>query len=129
MVEASTSTPNGVTSRITSDTQTVSHGFRYIAFKPSAYNSARIGSLNFETGKITQLAYRSGTHIHSLYEIIEAGVEGVIETGDSFLIDEIQILPTISGRDILAVGKNYAVSLPESFNCSVFGMAFNETQH
>jgi hypothetical protein len=83
-------------------------GFKYAAFKVPG-GEPRIGSLDVESGRITPLAYRSGTHIHSLYEVIEASSADITTSGDALSVEDVELLPPISGRDVLAVGKNYAV--------------------
>ena len=87
-----------------------SEGFNYAAFR-SPEGGSRIGTLDIESGKITPLTYRSGTHIQSLYEVIEAGPAAITTSGDALSVTDFELLPPISGRDVLAVGKNYAVSL------------------
>ena len=59
---------------------------------------------------ITPLSYISGTPVRSLYEVIEAGEKAFIQGGEPFPRSTARLLPPIYGRDILAVGKNYAVS-------------------
>ena len=87
-----------------------SEAFNYAAFR-SPGGGSRIGSLDIESGKITPLAYRSGTYIQTLYEVIEAGPAGITTSGDALSVADLELLPPISGRDVLAVGKNYAVSV------------------
>ena len=93
----------------------------------------RIGHLDTKAGTIIPLAFASGTPIESLYQAIEAGQDQIIAGGDAFPLTDryaniamiqliltrssINILPPISGRDILAVGKNYSEHAKE-FNAS-----------
>ena len=107
-------TSTGDASHTTEATNGTSNGthrtaFKYAAFK-SPGGSSRIGSLDIENGKITPLVYGSGTHIQSLYEVIESSSAAITTAGDALLVADVELLPPISGRDILAVGKNYAVS-------------------
>lgn len=77
---------------------------------------ARIGHLNLEESKITQMTMASGAPISNLYQVIELG-DNVIPTGGALALDSVKLLPPISGRDILCVGKNYAAHAQE-FNKS-----------
>ena len=85
-------------------------GFKYAAFR-SPGGGSRIGSLDIESGKLTPLAYRSGTYIQSLYEVIDADPAAITTSGDALSVADVELLPPIPGRDVLAVGKNYAVSI------------------
>ena len=77
-----------------------------------------IGHLDQENSTITPLAFVSGTPIENLYQVIEVGEDNVIAGGEPFpLKDTVNILPPISGRDVLAVGKNYSEHAKE-FNAS-----------
>jgi 2-keto-4-pentenoate hydratase/2-oxohepta-3-ene-1,7-dioic acid hydratase in catechol pathway len=49
--------------------------------------------------------------------VIEVGEDNIVPAGDSFPSSLVKILPPISGRDILAVGKNYTEHAKE-FNKS-----------
>ena len=64
---------------------------------------------------ITPLSYKSGTPLQSLYEVIEAGEHNVTVSGDPISRSECKLLAPIYGRDILAVGKNYAVSTVSAY--------------
>ncbi|KAK3073602.1 hypothetical protein LTR53_004701 [Teratosphaeriaceae sp. CCFEE 6253] len=78
----------------------------------------RIGHLDQEKGTVTPLAFLSGTPIESLYQVIEVGEDHVIASGEPFpLTDDLNVLAPISGRDVLAVGKNYSEHAKE-FNAS-----------
>lgn len=66
----------------------------------------RIGHLDLDQSTITPLAMASGSPISNLYEVIELGNE-VVPSGEAFQLESVQLLPPISGRDVLAVGKNY----------------------
>lgn len=77
---------------------------------------ARIGHLNLEESKITQMTMASGAPISNLYQVIELG-DNVVPTGGALALDSVKLLPPISGRDILCVGKNYAAHAQE-FNKS-----------
>ncbi len=89
----------------------------YVAFKPDGGASPRIGHLNLDRNEITVLSYKSGTPLSSLYEVIEVGQDGIAETGEVLPLSSVKLLAPISGRDVLAVGKNYAEHAKE-FNAS-----------
>jgi len=78
---------------------------------------SRIGHYDFDKSTIVPLSYASGTPLSSLYEVFEIGSESVIAGGEPFPADAVQILPPLSGRDVLAVGKNYSEHAKE-FNAS-----------
>ncbi|KAK7508940.1 uncharacterized protein IWZ02DRAFT_472615 [Phyllosticta citriasiana] len=76
-----------------------------------ALPNPRIGHLDFETDSITPLTFKSGTHVASLYQVVEAGAEHIAAPpggGVAFPAAGIKMLPPLTGRDVLAVGKNYA---------------------
>jgi 2-keto-4-pentenoate hydratase/2-oxohepta-3-ene-1,7-dioic acid hydratase in catechol pathway len=68
----------------------------------------RIGHLDDASQTIQPLAFKSGTHLSDLYQVIQVGEEGIIPSGDSVSRDSVRLLPPINHRDILCVGKNYA---------------------
>ena len=63
------------------------------------------------------MAFPSGTAIENLYQVIELGEDLVIAGGEPFPLTDVNVLPPISGRDVLAVGKNYSEHAKE-FNAS-----------
>ncbi len=74
----------------------------------------RMGHLDTEKGTITPLAFESGTPIENLYQIIEVGEDHVIANGEPFqLTDSLNVLAPISGRDVIAIGKNYSAHVTE----------------
>jgi 2-keto-4-pentenoate hydratase/2-oxohepta-3-ene-1,7-dioic acid hydratase in catechol pathway/imidazolonepropionase-like amidohydrolase/pimeloyl-ACP methyl ester carboxylesterase len=78
----------------------------------------RVGHLDVEDATITPLAFAGGTLIENLYQIVEVGENTLTAGGEAFPLDDnVNILPPISGRDVLAVGKNYADHAKE-FNAS-----------
>ncbi|KAL3421199.1 hypothetical protein PVAG01_07644 [Phlyctema vagabunda] len=90
----------------------------YIAYEdPDTQGNTRIGSLNFEQSVIQPLSFVSGTPISNLYQVIEVGESQIKATGETLPLSEVKILAPISGRDILAVGKNYSEHAKE-FNSS-----------
>ncbi|KAK5081184.1 hypothetical protein LTR05_007978 [Lithohypha guttulata] len=82
----------------------------YVAYAlDDGTHRTRIGHLDIKAGTITPLSFPSGTPFENLYQAIEVGSDQIVAGDDPFpLTDDINILPPISGRDILAVGKNYA---------------------
>lgn len=87
----------------------------YIAYQLSN-GLERIGSLN-QDDTIQPLCFASGTPLSNLYEVIEVGEAGVIASGEPIARTSVKLLAPISGRDVLAVGKNYAEHAVE-FNTS-----------
>lgn len=83
----------------------------YVAFKTKGSLTSSIGRLDAVGKYITPLAYKSGTPLKSLYEVIEIGESNVIKSGEPIALSDVKLLPPISGRDVLAVGKNYAVCI------------------
>ncbi|KAK5115013.1 hypothetical protein LTR85_010051 [Meristemomyces frigidus] len=91
----------------------------FVAYElPDGTARTRIGHLDTERGTITPIAFESGTAVENLYQIIEVGEDNVIAGGEPFpLTDSVNVLAPISGRDVLAVGKNYSEHAKE-FNAS-----------
>jgi hypothetical protein len=83
--------------------------YQFTAFRHESFQTPRIGHFDLEKNTITPLSYKSGTPLQNLYEVIEVGEQNVIASGDPIPRPECKLLAPISGRDILAVGKNYAV--------------------
>ncbi|OQV06972.1 hypothetical protein CLAIMM_11468 [Cladophialophora immunda] len=98
---------NGVVARLTN----------YVAYQGSDQQT-RIGHLDLDSQEITPLTMASGALIESLYELIELKQDPVV-AGSPFPLSSVTLLPPISGRDILCVGKNY-VAHSEEFHKSGF---------
>jgi 2-keto-4-pentenoate hydratase/2-oxohepta-3-ene-1,7-dioic acid hydratase in catechol pathway len=80
----------------------------YVAYlDPKALYQPRIGHLNLETHSIQPLCFSSGTPLTDLYQVIEIGESNIKPSGEPVQLSSVQLLPPISGRDVLAVGKNY----------------------
>ncbi|KAL4805446.1 hypothetical protein BDV18DRAFT_165780 [Aspergillus unguis] len=93
--------------------------FNYAAYATSA-GEERIGHLDLENATIQPLAFVSGTRIQNLYQVIESGESNIVPAREEpFPLSSVKLLPAISGRDILAVGKNY-VEHAKEFNSSGF---------
>ncbi|EED17785.1 fumarylacetoacetate hydrolase, putative [Talaromyces stipitatus ATCC 10500] len=88
----------------------------------------RIGHLDLNSNKIQPLSLVSGTCLSNLYEVIEAGeINITISREDQISLSDVKLLPPISGRDILAVGKNYP-TLPVIFTkCATSIVAHGES--
>lgn len=92
----------------------------YVAFVHPETGGEQIGHLDRDSSTIQPLSFGSGTPVESLYQVIEAGsADNVTATGSPLPISSVRILPPISGRDVLAVGKNYMEHAKE-FNSSGF---------
>ena len=79
----------------------------YVAYKdPKALGQPRIGHLDLKKSMIQPLSFASGTPISDLYQVIEIGESHIKLAGEPIALS-VELLPPISGRDILAVGKNY----------------------
>lgn len=89
----------------------------YAAFSKQGSSKSCIGHLDLETETITELSFASGTPLQNLYEVIEAGEQNIVSTDEKLKLSDVKLLPPISGRDVLAVGKNYAEHAKE-FNAS-----------
>jgi 2-keto-4-pentenoate hydratase/2-oxohepta-3-ene-1,7-dioic acid hydratase in catechol pathway len=80
----------------------------YVAYlDPKALNQPRIGHLNLEAHSIQPLCFSSGTPLTDLYQVIEIGKSNIKPCGEILQLSSVQLLAPISGRDVLAVGKNY----------------------
>jgi len=90
----------------------------YVAYIPvEGGGRSRIGHLDLDASTITPLAYPSGAPLSTLYEVVEAQGVSFVPSGDPIPLSSVQLLPPISGRDVLAVGKNYSEHAKE-FNAS-----------
>ncbi|CAL5873156.1 uncharacterized protein PFLUO_LOCUS7425 [Penicillium psychrofluorescens] len=102
----------------TNGTSPVSGLMNYAAYLDPTTKRSRIGHLDFEASTITPLAFQSGTALTNLYEVIAAGEANTApSSAESIPLSTAKLLPPISGRDVLAVGKNYAEHARE-FNSS-----------
>ena len=83
--------------------------YQFAAFHHERFMTPRIGTFDLDRKTITPLSYKSGTALQNLYEVIEAGDHNIIPSGEPIARSECKLLAPIYGRDVLAVGKNYAV--------------------
>jgi 2-keto-4-pentenoate hydratase/2-oxohepta-3-ene-1,7-dioic acid hydratase in catechol pathway len=88
----------------------------YVAYR-DLDGKERIGHLDFAKSSIQPLSFTSGTALSNLYQVIEIGESHIKPLGNEIPLSSIHLLPPISGRDILAVGKNYSEHAVE-FNSS-----------
>ncbi|KAH7113972.1 hypothetical protein B0J13DRAFT_488391 [Dactylonectria estremocensis] len=93
------------------------HLTQYAAFLPSETGLARIGHYDLVAKTIQPLSFTSGTPVSDLHQVIESGSSKIIVDGPAIPIADVKLLPPISGRDVLAVGKNYMEHAKE-FNSS-----------
>lgn len=91
----------------------------YIAYQVDGSARKSIGHYDLENDTVQPLAFGSGTLLEDLYQVIQVGESSIIPSGDSVPASHVKILPPISGRDVLCVGKNYAEHAKE-FNGSGF---------
>ncbi|RPB03692.1 hypothetical protein L873DRAFT_1760014 [Choiromyces venosus 120613-1] len=95
----------------------------FATYTPPNSTQTRVGHLDLENCKITPLSHPSGTPLTNLYEVISAGKDVQFIPTSQFEppleLSSVTLLPPISGRDVLAVGKNYAEHAKE-FNSSGF---------
>ncbi|KAI8627347.1 hypothetical protein F5Y19DRAFT_176210 [Xylariaceae sp. FL1651] len=90
----------------------------YISFVNPETGFDQIGHLDLEKNTIQPLSFLSGTPVKNLYQVIEAGSpDKLVTAGSPIPADSVKVLPSISGRDVLAVGKNYMEHAKE-FNSS-----------
>jgi 2-keto-4-pentenoate hydratase/2-oxohepta-3-ene-1,7-dioic acid hydratase in catechol pathway len=93
------------------------HLTNYAAYVDPDTGLSRVGHLDLESATLQPLSFLSGTPVHDLYEVMEAGSSNVIAAGSSIPASSVKKLPPLSGRDVLAVGKNYMEHARE-FNSS-----------
>ena len=103
----------------------------YVAYRDSkSAGQSRIGHLNFDDSTILPLTFVSGAPIANLYQVIEIGDANIRPSGEAFPLSSVELLPAISDRDILCVGKNYSEHAKE-FNSSGYDSSdkFDQPTH
>lgn len=90
---------------------------QYAAFISPDTGAPRIGHYDFAAKTIQPLSFSSGTPISDLYQVIESGASKIIANGAPISAADVKLLAPISGRDVMAVGKNYMEHAKE-FNSS-----------
>lgn len=91
----------------------------YIAYHDSQTKRDRVGSYDATEKTIQPLSFVSGTPIDNLYQVIEVGEAQIISSGPPIPSSSVKVLPPLTGRDVLCVGKNYSEHAKE-FNSSGF---------
>lgn len=92
----------------------------YISYQDPNSGLSRIGQYNESQDTIQPLSFSSGTPLTDLYQVIQVGEDGIVASReDPLSASSTKILPPLTGRDILCVGKNYAEHAKE-FNSSGF---------
>ncbi|KAJ8116210.1 hypothetical protein OPT61_g2316 [Boeremia exigua] len=91
----------------------------YVAYHDPRSGKDRIGHYNLDEKTIQPLCFKSGTPVANLYQVIEAGKSNITSSGPPFPSSEVSILPPLTSRDVLCVGKNYFDHAKE-FNSSGF---------
>jgi 2-keto-4-pentenoate hydratase/2-oxohepta-3-ene-1,7-dioic acid hydratase in catechol pathway len=93
----------------------------FVSYLPASTSRPRIGHLDLVSSAITPLSYPSGAPLSTLYEVISSSDPGSFIPSSQFQdpvpLSSVTLLPPISGRDVLAVGKNY-VEHAREFNSS-----------
>ena len=89
--------------------------YNYIRYQTSTYPAPLVGHLDFTTSTIQPLCFTSGTPLPSLYAAILAGASNITTTTSQHPtpLSNVTILPPLPGRDVLAIGKNYAAHASE----------------
>lgn len=93
--------------------------FNFAAFVDPRTSQPRLGHYDFEHDTIQPISFVSGTPITDLYQVISAGQNSVVRSEEAIPVSSVKLLAPISGRDVLAVGKNYSEHAKE-FNQSGF---------
>lgn len=94
------------------------HLTNYAAYFDPKTKTPRIGHLDLENSTITPLSFKSGTPLIDLYQVIAAGEDNISSFNSKTIpLSSVKLLAPISGRDVLAVGKNY-VEHAREFNSS-----------
>ncbi|RGP60215.1 bifunctional 4-hydroxyphenylacetate degradation enzyme [Fusarium sporotrichioides] len=97
--------------------QSTSNIMQYAAYVHPNTGLSRVGHYDLINDTIQPLSFTSGTPVTDLYEVIAAGASQIIPDRKALSAKDVKLLPTISGRDIMAVGKNYMEHAKE-FNSS-----------
>ncbi|EKG20620.1 Alpha/beta hydrolase fold-1 [Macrophomina phaseolina MS6] len=89
----------------------------FAAYLDPVVSQPRMGHYDLQNETIQPLHFLSGTAVTDMYQVIEAGESLISPGGQPFPAASVQLLAPITGRDILAVGKNYSEHAKE-FNQS-----------
>ncbi|KAK3934806.1 hypothetical protein QBC46DRAFT_347261 [Diplogelasinospora grovesii] len=101
----------------------------YAAYLDPTTQTPRIGHLDLSKSEIQPLSFASGTPLTTLYQVIAAGESNIAPSRNTtpIPVSSLKLLPPISGRDILAVGKNY-VEHAKEFHSSGFDSSDTSSQ-
>jgi 2-keto-4-pentenoate hydratase/2-oxohepta-3-ene-1,7-dioic acid hydratase in catechol pathway len=91
----------------------------YVSYHDPRTKRDYVGHYDRDKETVEPLSFTSGAPIDNLYQVIEAGETNIISAGVPYPIVDVEILPPLTGRDVLCVGKNYAEHAKE-FNSSGF---------
>lgn len=92
---------------------------QYAAYLDPNLNTPRIGHYDLAAKTIQPLSFIFGTPVADLYQVIEAGASNIILAGQPRQLNDVTLLAPLTGRDVLAAGKNYLEHAKE-FNGSGF---------
>ncbi|KAH7018002.1 uncharacterized protein B0I36DRAFT_253004 [Microdochium trichocladiopsis] len=100
----------------------MAQGRQYVAFTWPDTGVDQIGHLDQELQTVQPLSFASGHPVENLYQLIEAGSVHAAQVIPSHAcqplpLSAVTIRPPLTGRDVLAVGKNYMEHAKE-FNSS-----------
>ncbi|KAI1615973.1 putative fumarylacetoacetate hydrolase [Exophiala viscosa] len=87
----------------------------------------RVGHLRQEDDMIRELSFASGTPVERLEQILGIPLAEITSSEEVIPKSSVQILPPITGRDVLAVGKNYMDHAHE-FNSSGYDSSDKEAR-
>jgi 2-keto-4-pentenoate hydratase/2-oxohepta-3-ene-1,7-dioic acid hydratase in catechol pathway/pimeloyl-ACP methyl ester carboxylesterase len=88
--------------------------YNYVRYSTSSNATPQVGHLDLEKSSIQPLCLASGTPLPSIYAAIIAGSDQVAEADSPTIpLDSVDLLAPLDGRDILAIGKNYAAHADE----------------
>jgi 2-keto-4-pentenoate hydratase/2-oxohepta-3-ene-1,7-dioic acid hydratase in catechol pathway len=91
----------------------------YVSYHDPRTKRDCIGHYDLDNETVEPLSFTFGAPIDNLYQVIEAGETNIVSAGVPYPIADVKVLPPLTGRDVLCVGKNYAEHAKE-FNSSGF---------
>jgi 2-keto-4-pentenoate hydratase/2-oxohepta-3-ene-1,7-dioic acid hydratase in catechol pathway len=97
----------------------------YVSYEDVWTGRNCVGHYDLAKATIQPLAFVSGTLLDNLYQVIEVGESNIVSAGEPLPAERTKILPPLTGRDILCVGKNYLDHAKE-FNSSGFDSSDKE---
>ncbi|KAH8723445.1 fumarylacetoacetate hydrolase-like protein [Phaeosphaeriaceae sp. PMI808] len=91
----------------------------YVAYQDPVTERKCVGHYDLVNRRIQRLSFSSGTPLEDIYQVIETGSVDFISSSEFIPASSVEILPPLTRRDVLCVGKNYAEHAKE-FNNSGF---------